>query len=100
MSAADPMAAVFEDMKQALSSGKRVWIVGSILFTANAPPKLAPPPHPEFGWLVAPYLINWDARAGAFLRRHAGQLGVVTIDSPPTNEYERVELTVAQGWRP
>jgi hypothetical protein len=100
MSDPDPIADVRIAIRQALESGRRVWIVGG----AQPPDQgsqfsLQPAPDPQFGWNNQAYLVAWSMQLGAFLRTHVVNGQTVAAPGTGVNENENVPLLVAQGWR-
>ncbi|MEA2563144.1 MAG: mannosyltransferase [Acidobacteriota bacterium] len=88
MEESEPLANVLGKIEQALRSGHRVWVAGSV----EIPPPGAPEP--------AHILEAWSQQLGAFLRGHATQGGRVPVPwNGPVNGYEHLDLLVFSGWQ-
>jgi hypothetical protein len=114
MMTANPLSPVLARLEDVLRSGHRVFLVGTIPFPKpdEVPPNL-PPAYQDAGghwhggfrevWqFLGDYRTVWEHQAGHFLRVNA--TGAVKIDIPvPENanvqEYEKLELSVIQGWK-
>lgn len=96
-----PLAALEAKIESTLKSGNRVWFVGKLdrLQGARWPTVLAPAPDPRYGWFNYAYTAAWSEQIGFLVRQHAGHVESVRMQEPPVREWERVGLTVAEGWR-
>jgi hypothetical protein len=103
MSTASAITPVLARMAEALSSGRRVWVVGSVSFAPAGvlPPETPPAPHPEWGWSESQYSAAWLLQAGMFIQQHATRLEQIRVPAPsPVNDYENLPLIIlVQGWR-
>ena len=102
MMSAEPLAPLHRAIQDALQSGHRVWLVGSVHFppAGHLPPVLPPAPGLSTGWSDGPYAIGWALQTGYFLQTHAERFAVVRIPvDRPVNRFENVELLVVEGWR-
>jgi hypothetical protein len=99
-----PLEPAFSRIAKALQSGHRAFFVGGFRFpkTGELPPGLT------LGYRDAKgerhggnYDVVWPISAGYFIQSHAThceQLPVPIPDRAPVQRYERLALTVAQGW--
>jgi hypothetical protein len=89
-------------IRETLSKGRRVWLVGGIqLLPANTrPPDLPPAPQSEFGWNSNPYAQVWSMQAGYFVQTHAlrGRPVDLPVDGP-INRLENIPLIWIEGWK-
>jgi len=94
------MPLVIEALRQALSSGHRVWIVGDIaaLPPGTPVPHLPAPPRPETGWNSMAYETQWGFEAGAFLQEHSRERSVVET-GVTGGRFENPRLLLFQGWK-
>ena len=102
MEAIEPMAPVLAALEAALRSGKRVWVVGSLLFPppGELPPVLAPAPFESVGWNEGAYMSAWTMQVSHFLQQHALAAEEVSLPTTqPINAHETVQLLVVSGWR-
>jgi len=101
------LAPVIDQMKAALRSGHRVWVVSSTLdgaiaipsANASVPGFLPPPPLPASGWGEQPYDNNWAAQVSWFLKQQSGDFRQVRPPGTGVNRYENAVLFVATGWK-
>ena len=103
MSSDHPIRPVLDGVKRTLASGHRVWIVWSPPHQRAGPkfPPLPPAPGAPSGWYSGPYLIQWWAQVGDYVRTHAGGVSHhPPVHEGPVNPYEDMRLSSAQGWRP
>jgi hypothetical protein len=102
MAARKPLDPVLEAMANALSSGKRVWMVGNPTYfpRGTIPPILAPAPDDSFGWDEIAYRATWSIQAKYLLETCALETEVVPLPSDqPISPYENAKLIMARGWR-
>jgi hypothetical protein len=99
----DPTRTAREQLEAALRGGHSVWAFATI----PLPPPgetvvpLPPAPDPETGWLMYPYLINWDMQIGSFLRSHFREVKFTQVPfDGPVNQYEAIrQITEVRGWQ-
>jgi hypothetical protein len=102
MAAKKPLDPVLEAMANALSSGKRVWMVGNLTYLPRGtiPPILAPAPDDSFGWDENAYRATWSMQAEYLLLTCALETEVVGLPSDqPISSYENAKLIMARGWK-
>lgn len=100
LQADNPVRPVLAAMAEALRSGHRVWVVGGLPISPEAPPPLAPAPATPAGWSDEAYSLNWAAQAGQLLALRA-QRGAVALSptGADVNPFEAVALLEFSGWR-
>ncbi len=102
MLAAHPIDDVLEKIRETLTSGNRVWIVGGIkLPPEGQPPRSLPPaPNAKAGWDNVAYSDAWMEQLGVFVREH-GEHGqnVALSAKQQINPFEDVPLLVIDGWQ-
>jgi hypothetical protein len=99
----EPLMPVFSGIERALTSGKRVWVVGTLMAPPpdQPPPSLPPAPNGPHGWYSGDYLQVWILQLGSYLQSHAGTAAETTpASSQPVSQYEKATLWEFQGWRP
>ena len=92
---------ILEDVAATLRSGHRVWLVGRPEFppSAEALPRLQPPPLQGSGWHAEPYMLQWSDQLSHFLQDHANVWVIVPLPpDEPVNRYEDLELHAFVGW--
>lgn len=98
---------VMQKMEATLRGGGRVWVVAEAGFMdipepgTMAPATLPPAPLPATGWYEVPYQLVWASQVGHYLGDHSERFARVA--GPATGvlvAVERVELFVANGWKP
>ena len=97
-----PIDDVLEKIRQTLSSGNRVWIVGGIKLPplGQEPRALPPAPNSNAGWDNVAYSDAWMEQLGAFVRTHSERGQNVSVQSDrPINPFEDVPLIVISGWQ-
>jgi len=102
MASPAPLDPVFETLSAALRAGRRVWLIGGLppARPDQPAPSIPPAPHPDWGWMGAPYMIAWGQQAAHFLGSHALAAEEVTLPPRgPVSSYENVPLIVVSGWR-
>jgi hypothetical protein len=102
MTAVDPLGPVFNAMGNALKSGHRVWIVGSISFPkpGETPKVFAPAPFDPAGWSEDAYTRTWSVQAGYFVQTHAGTAETFgPIGNQPIDPYEDAQIMEVRGWQ-
>jgi hypothetical protein len=105
MMTADPIHPVLARMENALRSGHRVFLAGTLPFPDAGYPLPNPPPaHRDAGgnWHVGDYQRVWELQAGQFLRTHIARGGHIEVPIPGkarVHEFENLELGVAEGWQ-
>lgn len=87
-------------VREALQTGRRVWIVGGLGPAPDAAPlpDLPAPPLPDTGWAAWPYTDRWASQVGWFVRRHAVDARAIDIGEPG-GRFEAASLVVLSGWR-
>lgn len=102
MSKANPLEPAFAKIKETLSHGGRLWIVGRMPGppAGMLPPTIGPAPDPVHGWDNVWYMEVWSMQTNYFIRRHAGRFIVVPEGKGlPVNGLERADIAMAQGWK-
>ena len=108
MMIADPLHPVLARLEEVLRSGHRIFIVGALPFpdADYALPSLPPlTQNPDGTWPVGAYKSRdkaWRLQAGQFLRAHAAGGGQIEVPIPGkarVQEFENLELGVAEGWQ-
>ena len=97
-----PIDDVLEKVRQTLSSGNRVWIVGGIKLPpiGHEPRALPPAPSSNAGWDNVAYSDAWMEQLGAFVRTHSERGQNIPVQSDrPINPFEDVPLIVISGWQ-
>lgn len=98
----DAAAPVLARMEATLRAGHRVWLSGPPTAPADDREPAAPPPaHLVDGRFAEriDYYHAWADQAGYLLREHAVSLAPVPVsDGRPVLSYERIPLTVFEGW--
>lgn len=96
-------APVLARMEATLRAGHRVWLSGVLLAPAGDTPPPAPPPSHLVDGKFAEnidYYHAWANQVGYLLRAHAvSATELPVLDSQPVLRYERLPLTVFEGWR-
>lgn len=102
MATTDPIQPVLDALTNTLKSGKRVYVVGSLVAPTEGtlPPLLKPAPFDTYGWNEEAYSTSWRLQAGHFLQTHALRAEFYALpESYRINPYENVGLKVVQGWQ-
>ncbi len=101
MMSANALDDLLEKIAATLATGHRVWLVGGAqLLRPNEIPHLLPPaPQSEFGWSNDAYRNSWSQQLGAFFQAHAGHLDVTPAPGEYTNEVEKDDVWLFEGWR-
>lgn len=95
----DPLRDLLDDVRSTLSSGRVVWVVGTVASApAQFPTTRPPPPLPGTGWNSGPYEVAWTFALGNQLRDHAVDRSAIALDSR-RGRVEATELTAFRGWR-
>ena len=101
----DPLRPVIAQLEDALRSGHRVFIAGTIPFPdANQPLPSLPPAYRDTGgsWHAGPYDSVWQLQAGQLLSAHLTRGGRIDVPIPGkarVQGFENLELGVVEGWR-
>ncbi|MGD0899538.1 MAG: hypothetical protein ABR915_17035 [Thermoguttaceae bacterium] len=102
MTQSHAMDATFGRIRQTLSAGKRLWVVGAIQFLPpnSLPPTLPPAPQSQYGWDNNAYTQVWSMQAGYFVQTHAIKAEVVVpVEAGQSvNSLENIPLTLIEGW--
>lgn len=105
MMMSDPLRPVLTRLEEVLQSGHRVFIAGTLAFPdAGHPLPVLPPAYRDADgtWHGGAYGSVWQLQAGEFLRAHAVRGGLIEVPIPGkarVQEFEDLELAVAEGWR-
>jgi len=102
MEPTETMASVFAQMSEAMKSGHRVWIVGSLPppDPGVIPTGPSPAPDPVTQWNCAPYLHVWGQEVAQFLEDHATEGRIAQgLSGGKVNPFEDVPVTVPSGWK-
>jgi hypothetical protein len=93
---------VRDQVRQTLSSGHRVWMVGGVsLPAAGQLPRVLPaPPDASVGWDNVAYSQSWLEQLSVYLRDHSTRGQTVDVSSGAViNQFENVPLVVVEGWQ-
>jgi hypothetical protein len=105
MMTADPIHPVLTRLGEALRSGHRVFLAGTVSFPDPASPLLSPPPaYRDAGgvWRGGDFYSAWQLQIGQFLNAHATRGGHIAVPIPGNarvQKFENLELGMAEGWR-
>jgi hypothetical protein len=107
MNQPEAMTPVLRAISNTLTSGHRVWLVGSIPIarSQDAPPGPTPlpprPPEMPTGWWLGSYLYWWNQQVTTLMLDHAEQEKTETIAAPgPVNHFEDVSVVRFTGYKP
>jgi len=101
----DPLRPVLARLEEVLQSGHRVFIAGTLSFPdASHPLPVLPPAYRDAGgtWHGGAYGNLWQLQVGELLHAHAARGGLIDVPIPGkarVQEFEELELAVAEGWR-
>jgi hypothetical protein len=99
MAEKEPIAPLLDKMRQTLSTGHRLWLVGGLppLRPGEDPGQI--PPLPQGPLVQEPYLMIWTRQMTAFLlEHHITKYELVVNPSPDVLPFENVPLFVVEGW--
>jgi len=102
MIADHPIEDVLEKIRQTLTSGNRVWIVGGIKLPPEGRPprKLPPAPNNTSGRDNVAYSDAWMEQLGVFVREHSARGQTVPLpNAGPIIPFEDVSLMAIDGWQ-
>ncbi len=97
-----PLDPAFARIRQTLSRGGRLWVVGRMPGPpeGSLPPAIGPAPDPVHGWDNVWYMQVWAMQTNYFIRRHATHFIVVPeTRGRPVSPLERAEIAMAEGWK-
>ncbi|MDB6147400.1 MAG: rane protein-like protein [Spartobacteria bacterium] len=101
----DPLQPVFARLTDVLRSGHRVFLIGWFPSPRpDVPPPVSPKGYRDISgrWHGARYDVIWLLQTGHFIQSHATQyirVGIPVPGKPYVQEFENLDLNVAQGWR-
>jgi hypothetical protein len=96
----DAVRPVADRVSQTLSTGGRVWVVGSLpLLDGNPTPRAAPvAPDSPLGWSESAYQQLWSREIAHRLQQHASRLTQVPIATPvAVSRYESPPLLLFEA---
>jgi hypothetical protein len=102
MARANVIEPVLAKMAEALRSGHRVWIVGTLPETDPDRPPVAPSPASgaRSVWSSGDYMHSWGQQVAYLLETRAVRGRIVQpLSNGAVNPYEDVPVTAASGWR-
>jgi hypothetical protein len=105
MMTADPIHPVLTRLGETLHSGHRIFLAGAVSVPDPASPLLIPPPaYRDVGgvWHGGDFYSAWQLQIAQFLIAHATRGGQIAIPVPGNarvQEFENLELGMAEGWR-
>ena len=102
MLAEHPIDDVLEKIRQTLTWGNRVWLVGGIKLPpeGRAPRNLPPASTANGVWDNIAYSDAWMEQLGIFVRQHTQRGQNVSLPARgPINPFEDVPLLVVDGWQ-
>jgi hypothetical protein len=105
MMTADPIHPVLTRLGEALRSGHRVFLAGTVSAPNPGSPLLIPPPayrDAGGGWHGGDFYSAWQLQIGQFLITHSTRAGHIAVPIPGNarvQEFENLELGMAEGWR-
>jgi len=105
MKTPDAHLPIFAKMERALRSGHRIYLAGEL--PTPPPDAKLPVLHPFYrdengNPHGSGYYAIWQLYAGQFLGAHAAKVGSISLKVPgydDVQEYEKLELGAAEGWR-
>jgi len=99
----EPVRPVIDGIKNALSNGHKVYVVGLLYLptSGRSPIVLPPAPLPGNRWPIGTYEREWSSMVADFLQRHTRTFSETGVHPASVyNIHENVRLFVATGWRP
>lgn len=93
---------VFQEIRNALRGGNRVFFVGQFesVPAGQMPPKLEPAPHPVSGWVDGTYYIGWSKQVTYFVEMTATNIQPVSVPvDRKVNVLEDLAVADIRGWR-
>jgi hypothetical protein len=96
-----PLDDVEHEIRAALKSGDRIWIVGRAKKppAGTAPLAVLPAPDPFFFWDNRVYRVAWSEQLATFIQRHALRAQLVMARTEAVSPDENIPLVAAEGWR-
>jgi hypothetical protein len=92
-------------LEEALRSGHRVFLAGTLAMPVPDHPVTSPPPayrDASGKWHGGNYFTAWDLQVAQLLTAHAARFGHLAVPIPgraPVQEFEQLDLAVTEGWR-
>jgi len=105
MATPDPLQPVLARLEEALRSGHRVFLAGTLPLPVPDHPVTSPLPayrDASGKWHGGNYFTAWDLQVAQLLTAHAARAGHLAVPVPgnaPVQEFEKLELAVIEGWR-
>ena len=105
MATPDPLQPLLARLEEALRSGHRVFLAGTLAMPDPGHPVTSPPPayrDASGKWHGGNYFTAWDLQVAQLLTAHAARAGHLAVPVPgnaPVQEFEKLDLAVIEGWR-
>jgi hypothetical protein len=99
----NPIGPLLDKVRTTLSSGHRLWVVGSIRVLPDGhPPPILPPYAGNTAHAEDVYCSNWEFQIADLVKTHAiggGRVEVPVPEGQAVNPFENIPLRVIHGWR-
>ena len=97
----DPLVGLLAQMESTLRGGHNVYLVGTLPAADSAQPEPLPPaPDSDYGWELAHYQENWQARLSYVIEHHATSgHNLLPAGSVDRASREVIGAYVVSGWR-
>ncbi len=94
-----PVQPVLDEVRKVLQQGGTIFVFGEVRRGKLQPEVLPPARLPEDGWKLPQYQAQWAEMLRAYLDQHSTVQFVSLPTIPPARRFERLELSIARGWR-